>query len=108
MYVQALEVIRILQETIPLQRASMRLKVTLPAREARHVRDKILPHLTVQHEEWDSDQLCIVSIIILLDLYCSYVQCLSFTEATLVCSKTHPVNEKKFGSAPYSREYRVL
>ncbi|CAI8006613.1 Ribosome maturation protein SBDS, partial [Geodia barretti] len=56
---QALEVIRILQETIPLQRASMRLKVTLPAREARHVRDKILPHLTVQHEEWDSDQLCI-------------------------------------------------
>ena len=50
-----------LQETIPLQRASMRLRLTLPAREARRVRDKILPHLTVQHEEWDSDQLCIVS-----------------------------------------------
>ena len=70
MYVQALEVIKILQETIPLQRASMRLRVTLPAREARHVRDKILPHLTVQQEEWGSDQLCIVSAI-LLDMYCS-------------------------------------
>ena len=60
-YTQALEVIKILQETIPLQRASMRLRLSLPAREARRVRDKVLPHLSVQHEEWDSDQLCIVS-----------------------------------------------
>ena len=58
---QALEVIRTLQESIPLQRASMRLRLTLPGREARRVREKILPYLTVQHEEWDNQELNIVS-----------------------------------------------
>ena len=60
---QALEVIRVLKEAIPLQRASMRLRVGLPVKEARRVREKILPHLTVQQEEWDRNQLCIVSNI---------------------------------------------
>lgn len=58
---QALEVIRTLQDNIPLQRASMKLRLTLPAREARRVREKILPHLTIQHEEWDNQELNIVS-----------------------------------------------
>lgn len=59
--IQALEVIRILQDNIPLQRASMKLRLTLPAREARRVREKMLPHLTIQHEEWENQQLNIVS-----------------------------------------------
>ena len=50
-----------LQESIPLQRASMRLKLSLPVREARRVGEKILPNLTVQHEEWDSQELTMVS-----------------------------------------------
>ena len=53
--------IRTLQDNIPLQRASMKLRLTLPAREARRVREKILPHLTIQHEEWDNQELNIVS-----------------------------------------------
>lgn len=58
---QALEVIRVLRETIPIQRASMRLRLTLPAREARRVREKILPLLTVESENWESGDLDIVS-----------------------------------------------
>ena len=53
--------IKILQESIPLQRASMRLRLTLPTREARHVREKILQHLTIQQEDWESHYLIIVS-----------------------------------------------
>ncbi len=50
-----------LRESIPLQRASMRLRLTLPAREARKVREKILPLLTVESENWESGDLDIVS-----------------------------------------------
>lgn len=61
LYAQALEVIRTLQDNIPLQRASMKLRLTLPAREARRVREKILHNLTIQHEAWDNQELTIVS-----------------------------------------------
>lgn len=58
---QALEVIRVLRDTIPLQRASMRLRLSLPSREAKRVREKILPLLTVEEEDWESNTLSIVS-----------------------------------------------
>ena len=52
---QALEVIQLLKPTMQIERARMRLKVTLPSREARRVRDKISPLITTEQEEWESD-----------------------------------------------------
>ena len=51
--VQALEVIRQLKTHMQIERARMRLKLVLPAREARRVRDKISGFLaTVEQEDW--------------------------------------------------------
>ncbi len=58
---QALDVIRLLKPTMPIERAKMRLKVTLPSREARKVREKIGPMLTTEQEEWEEGGLEIVS-----------------------------------------------
>ncbi len=58
---QALEVIRLLKPTMPIERAKMRLKVTLPSREARKVREKIGPMMTTEQEEWEGGGLEIVS-----------------------------------------------
>ena len=62
---QALEVIRLLKPTMEIERAKMRLRVTLPSREARKVREKILGLLTIEQEEWDTN-LEIVSMYVLL------------------------------------------
>lgn len=58
---QALEVIRLLQQCMPIERARMRLKVQLPSKEARHVREKIIKLLTVEEEEWSGGDMEIVS-----------------------------------------------
>ena len=52
---QALEVIRLLKSTMEIERAQMRLKLTLPAREARRVREKISSLITIEQEDWTSD-----------------------------------------------------
>lgn len=52
---QALEVIQLLKPMMQIERARMRLKVTLPSREARRVRDKISQLITIEQEEWESD-----------------------------------------------------
>ena len=61
---QALEVIRLLKPTMEIERAQMRLKLTLPAKEARRVREKISGLITIEQEDWTSD-LEIVSTAIL-------------------------------------------
>lgn len=51
---------------MPLERARMRMRITLPVREAKKVRDKIVSLLaSVEKEEW-TPQLEIVSSIIAL------------------------------------------
>ena len=59
---QALEVIRLLKPTMPIERAKMKLKVTLPSREARKVREKIGPMIVTEQEEWEGGDLEIVSV----------------------------------------------
>lgn len=49
---QALEVIRLLKENIPIERARMRLQVQLPAKEAQHLREKLLSVVIVEGEDW--------------------------------------------------------
>ena len=54
--IQALEVIKLLQskEIIPLERAQMRVSVTMAAREGKRLKDKILPLFShIEEEEWD-------------------------------------------------------
>ncbi len=52
---QALEVIRLLKASMLIERARMRLRLVLPSREARKVREKILNLLTVEQEDWGAD-----------------------------------------------------
>ena len=57
---QALEVIRLLQQSMPIERARMRLKLQLPSREARHIREKIIKLLTIEDEEWSGGEMELV------------------------------------------------
>lgn len=52
---QALEVIRLLKANMVIERARMRLRLVLPSREARRVREKIVKLLTVEQEQWDTE-----------------------------------------------------
>lgn len=55
-YVQALEVIRQLKETMEIQRAHMRLRLVLPAKEAKKLKEKLKPLLqVVESEDFDED-----------------------------------------------------
>ena len=48
--------IKVLQEHMAIERARMRLKITLPVREARRVREKISGSLAVtEQEDWCPD-----------------------------------------------------
>ncbi|XP_064122963.1 ribosome maturation protein SBDS-like [Macrobrachium nipponense] len=59
---QALQVIKQLQETIPIQRAQMKINVTIPAKEAKKLKEKITPLMKVESESFDPD-LNIVGLI---------------------------------------------
>ena len=45
-------------ETIQIDRAQMRLRITLPAREAKKIKQKIVPLVkTVEKDEFTADEL---------------------------------------------------
>ena len=52
---QALDVIRLLKSTIQIERARMRLRLELPSKEARRIREKVIAHLTIEEESWTPD-----------------------------------------------------
>lgn len=58
---QALDAIRLLKSAMAIERAKMKLRITLPQREARKVREKITQLLVIEQEDWTPD-LDIVSI----------------------------------------------
>uniref|UniRef100_A0A182Q2Y2 Ribosome maturation protein SBDS n=1 Tax=Anopheles farauti TaxID=69004 RepID=A0A182Q2Y2_9DIPT len=62
---QALDVIRLLRETIPLERAKMRLKVALPAKEAKRLKERIakLSSTVTEAEEWEGERLMLTCLI---------------------------------------------
>lgn len=54
--IQALDVIKLLQskDIIPLERAQMRVSVTMTAKEGKRMKDKILPLFShIEEEDWD-------------------------------------------------------
>eukprot|EP00038_Savillea_parva_P028630 m.66226 g.66226 ORF g.66226 m.66226 type:complete len:252 (+) comp8345_c0_seq4:152-907(+) len=60
---QALEVIKVLKETIPIERAQMRLSIRLPKAVAKGIKEAVMPHIAeVVSEEWagDLELVCLV------------------------------------------------
>lgn len=53
---QALEVIKLLKESLPLERARMRLKISLGStKEAKQMQEKLVPLCTsIEHDDWNT------------------------------------------------------
>ncbi|KAM4566239.1 ribosome maturation protein SBDS [Odontesthes bonariensis] len=60
---QALEVIRQLKETMEIQRAYMRLRLVLPAKEAKRLKEKLKPLLQVVESEDFDEELEMVCLV---------------------------------------------
>lgn len=61
---QALDVISQLKEVMPLERAQMRLRIVIPEKEARKLKDKIIKFITkMETEKWENG----LTIICLID-----------------------------------------
>lgn len=58
---QALDVIRQLKETMEIQRAHMRLRLVLPAKEGKRLKEKLKPLLQVVESEDFDEELEMVS-----------------------------------------------
>lgn len=61
MSLQALEVIRQLKETMQIERAHMRLRFVLPAKEGKKLKEKLRPLIKVIESEDFHEQLEMVS-----------------------------------------------
>ncbi|KAL6448568.1 hypothetical protein ACFW04_000448 [Cataglyphis niger] len=61
---QALDVISQLKEVMPLERAQMRLRIVIPEKEARKLKDKVIKLITkLESEKWDNRSLTIICLI---------------------------------------------
>uniref|UniRef100_A0A4W3IEN2 Ribosome maturation protein SBDS n=1 Tax=Callorhinchus milii TaxID=7868 RepID=A0A4W3IEN2_CALMI len=60
---QALEVIRLLKETMQIERAHMRLRLRLPPKEGKRLKEKLKPLIKVTESEEFSTELEIVALI---------------------------------------------
>lgn len=51
-----------LKETLPLERAQMRIKLNLPKKEAKKLKEKIVAQFTTkfENEDWTDDALLLV------------------------------------------------
>lgn len=55
---QALDLIKVLQasKTLPIARARMRVRITMPAKDGKRLKEKILPLVsTVEDDEWGDE-----------------------------------------------------
>lgn len=52
---QALDVIKQLTTVIPIQRAQMKVRVILPAKEAKKIKEKVIQYITVESEAFEPD-----------------------------------------------------
>jgi ribosome maturation protein SDO1 len=61
---QALEIIPKLRETMPIERAKMRIRVFVPAHSAKHMKDKLVQQITsVEQENWQEGSLELIGLI---------------------------------------------
>ena len=54
-----------LGQVIPIQRAQMKVRLTIPAKEAKRLREKVVHYITVETEAFEPD-LNLVSILALV------------------------------------------
>jgi len=59
---QALDLIKSLKEHMPIQRAQMKVRIFIPGKTKKQIKEKIAEHLTIQTEE-HNPELCIVALI---------------------------------------------
>uniref|UniRef100_A0A0P4WFD1 Uncharacterized protein n=1 Tax=Scylla olivacea TaxID=85551 RepID=A0A0P4WFD1_SCYOL len=52
---QALDVIKQLAPVIPIQRAQMKIRMTIPAKEAKKLREKVSQYITIESEAFEPD-----------------------------------------------------
>ena len=90
--------IRLLKPTMEIERAQMRLKLVLPAREARRVREKISSLITIEQEDWTSDLEIVSTTVVLFmkkPLFNSYSQsCMQTTQCLahdIMCTQMRSV-----------------
>ena len=69
---QALDVIRLLRDSMAIERARMRLQIQLPAKEARTLRDRLLSMLTMEAEDWAGGHMEMVQLTPWVPLLCLY------------------------------------
>lgn len=61
---QALDVIQLLKKEIPLERAQMRVRILLPGKDARKIREKAIKFATnIEEENWDAGTANIIFLI---------------------------------------------
>lgn len=61
---QALEVISQLKAVMPLERAQMKIRISVPGKEAKRLKDKVAKLITnVETEEWDNRSLTMICLI---------------------------------------------
>lgn len=83
---QALEVIRQLKESMEIQRAHMRLRLVLPAKEGKRLKEKLKPLLQVVESEDFDEELEMVCFFLFVFLV-FYFQSMSWqTKLIMSCS----------------------
>lgn len=61
---QALDVIQLLKKEIPLERAQMRIRILLPGKDARKIREKAIKFATnIEEENWDAGTANMIFLI---------------------------------------------
>lgn len=61
---QALDVIPLLKENMPLERASMRIKIIFSGKDAKKLKEKIVKMcITVEEDDWDQGTVTLVGLI---------------------------------------------
>lgn len=61
---QALDVIKLLKETMPLERARMRLKIVFSGKDARKLKDKVIKLAGgVEQEDWEGANVTLICVI---------------------------------------------
>jgi len=60
---QALDLIKSLKEHMPIERAQMKVRIFIPGKNNKQVKEKIVQHLTTIQSEEHNPELCIVALI---------------------------------------------
>lgn len=61
-YIKALEVIRLLKESMQIERAHMRLRLRIPIKDGKRLKDKLKPLIKTMESEEFAEDLDIVSV----------------------------------------------